>query len=123
MDKGVNSKECCLHSGQKCRDVEPEARSIHPGAIPFFSVQGTKTCEFVVLLWEFMDSQCNMLCGRVPSCMQSQDMYDKRANGFVQRLSKDDAASARYSSARTAVCLVPQLGRCPAALQLYMLLV
>mmetsp|Transcript_39529 Transcript_39529/g.73695 ORF Transcript_39529/g.73695 Transcript_39529/m.73695 type:complete len:178 (-) Transcript_39529:86-619(-) len=30
-----------------------------------------------------------------------QDVYDKRANGFVQRLSKDDAASVKYLHART----------------------
>ena len=63
-----------------------------------------------------MDSQSSMLYGGSIPHAQSQDMYDKRASGFVQRLSKDDAASARYSNARTAICLVPQLGRCTAAL-------
>ena len=31
-------------------------------------------------------------------------MYDKRANGFVQRLAKDDAITAPYSPARSACC-------------------
>ncbi|CAJ1327232.1 unnamed protein product [Effrenium voratum] len=30
-----------------------------------------------------------------------QDVYDKRSNGFVQRLSRDDAAATPYSHSRT----------------------
>ena len=42
------------------------------------------------------------------ACLQSlQDVYDKRSNGFVQRLSRDDAAATPYSHSRPAFAIEP----------------